>query len=396
MSAPTTLRIAWLVWGDEPGGVASAVLNNGRLLTELGQQVSLLSLAEGALCAAARARGWPLRQLQPDGALHARYLGHRFSPRGLLGRAGILWTLRAALRQALSAERPDLLCLPWPDLMPLAGPICRQLGIALVLEMPNTPSPYPFALNQRIYDAMSRRWRIRVLANSDYSARHLARVRRLSVVTPAVDAARFDPEQVRAVPRASLGIPEDALLLAQIARLDPSKGATLLLDAVATLATEAPRLHLLLVGGPLASDYGQALQARAQALGIAERLHWVDTVTDPERYWAMADFAASTRIDAEPFGLAIVEAMLMRKPVLVHALGAPAETIDDGQTGWHYQQPDAAALSAALRRALADHAHWTAMGRQARTTALRRYASAEQAQRYLGLLRQQVAEAVAP
>ena len=393
MSKPAALRIAWLVWGDEPGGVASAVLNNGRLLTELGQPVSLLSLAEGPLCEAARARGWPVRQVQSDGALHARYLSHRFSPRGLLGRAGILWTLRTTLRRVLTAERPNLLCLPWPDLMPLAGPICRQLGIGLVLEMPNTPSPYPFALNQRIYAAMSRRWRIRVLANSDYSARHLAKVRALSVVTPAVDAARFDPEQVRPIPRASLGIPEDALLLAQIARLDPSKGAGLLLEAVAALAAEEPRLHLLLVGGPLASDYAQALQARAQALGITERLHWVDTVRDPERYWATADFAASTRIDAEPFGLAIVEAMLMQKPVLVHALGAPAETIDDGQTGWHYPSPDSAALTAALRRALAARAQWAAMGAQAREIALRRYASAEQAQHYLGLLRQQVLEA---
>lgn len=396
MSAPSSLRIAWLVWGDEPGGVASAALNNGRLLTELGQQVSLLSLAEGPLCAAARERGWPVHGVQPDEALHTRYLSHRFSPRGLLGRAAILWRLRATLRAALAAERPDLLCLPWPDLMPLAGPICRKLGIALVLEMPNTPSPYPLALNQRIYDAMSRRWRIRVLANSDYSARHLARVRLLSVVTPAVDAGRFDPTQVSAISRAQLGIPEDALLLAQIARLDPSKGATLLLEAVAALAAEEPRLHLLLVGGPLASDYAQALRARAQALGIAGRLHWVDTVNDPERYWAMADFAASTRIDAEPFGLAIVEAMLMRKPVLVHALGAPADTIDDGETGWHYQQPDVATLSAALRRALADRGQWTTMGAQARETALRRYASPEQAQRYLSLLRQQVVEAAAP
>jgi glycosyltransferase involved in cell wall biosynthesis len=396
MSTPAALRIAWLVWGDEPGGVASAVLNNGRLLTELGQPVSLLSLAEGPLCAAARARGWPVRGVQPDAGLHARYLSHRFSPRGLLGRATILWTLRTALRRALTAERPDLLCLPWPDLMPLAGPICRKLGIALVLEMPNTPSPYPFALNQRIYAAMSRRWRIRVLANSDYSARHLAKVRALSVVTPAVDAARFDPTRISAIPRAALGIPEDALLLAQIARLDPSKGAGLLLEAVAALAAEEPRLHLLLVGGPLASDYAQALQARALALGIAERLHWVDTVSDPERYWAMADFAASTRIDAEPFGLAIVEAMLMQKPVLVHALGAPAETIDDGQTGWHYPSPDSAALTAALRRALAARAQWAAMGAKARAIALRRYASAEQAQRYLGLLRQQVVEATAP
>ncbi|TAJ52164.1 MAG: glycosyltransferase [Nevskiaceae bacterium] len=396
MSAPTALRIAWLVWGDEPGGVASAVLNNGRLLTDLGQRVSLLSLTEGPLSTAARARGWPVRGVQPDGELHARYLSHRFSPRGLLGRAAILWRLRAALREVLAAERPDLLCLPWPDLMPLAGPICRELGIGLVLEMPNTPSPYPFALNQRIYDAMSRRWRIRVLANSDYSARHLARVRLLSVVTPAVDAGRFDPTRVNAIPRTRLGIPEDALLLAQIARLDPSKGGVLLLEAVAALAAEEPRLHLLLVGGPLASDYAQALRARAQALGIADRLHWVDTVTDPERYWATADLAASTRIDAEPFGLAIVEAMLMRKPVLVHALGAPAETIDDGETGWHYQQPDAAALTAALRRALAAREQWATMGAQARETALRRYASPEQAQRYLSLLRQQVVEASAP
>lgn len=388
MSAP--MHIAWLIWGDEPGGVAAAVLNNAAQLQALGQPVSIYSFGPGELVDAARRRGYAVHLLGDSAELHPRYVGFGFSPGGVLRRLRMLLSLRRVLAQGLgSSARPQVLCIPWPDLMPLAGPVCQSLGLALVLEMPNTPSRYPLQLNQRAYAWAVRRWRVQVLANSDYTAAHMALVPGVAVVTPAVDAARFDPAQVLPIPRAALGLPESAVVLGLIARLDPSKGADLLIAALAEL--NRPDLHLLLVGGPLDSDYAQRLRAQVGDAGLAEQVQWVDTVSDPEHYWAACNLAINARRDAEPFGLSIVEAMLMQRPVIAHALGQPASTIVEGETGWLYPQPDAPALAAALRRALAARAAWPAMGRAARAEALRRFASPDLAPRYLGLLRDHAA-----
>lgn len=384
------LHIAWLVWGDEAGGVATATLNNAAQLQALGQQIFFVSFGPGELAETARSRGWEVRPLGDDASLHPRYVGSGFSLAGIARRLRIQLSLRHVLGQGLRAgERPDLLCIPWPDLMPLAGPVCRRRGVALVLEMPNTPSRYPLQLNQRAYAWAVRRWRVQVLANSDYTAERMALVPGVAVVTPTVDADRFDPGTVSAIPRAALGIPDQATVLGLIARLDASKGADLLIAALAALGE--PDLHLLLVGGPQDSDYAQTLRAQVRDAGLEASVHWVDTVADPERYWAACDLAINARRDAEPFGLSIVEAMLMQKPVIAHSLGQPASTLRDGQTGWLYHRPEADALAEALRRALADRARWPEMGRAARADARQRFANETLGPRYLQRLRDHAA-----
>lgn len=390
MNTDRSLHIAWLVWGDEPGGVATAILNNGKLLQSLGQQVSLLSLAPGSLVDSARSRGWAVTVLAEDVTLHPRYLGHGFSFVGLPRRLAMLICLRRMLQSGLQPQRhPDVICLPWPDLMLLAGPVARRAGIGLVLEMPNTPSRYPLEINLRLYALAVRRWRVRMLANSAYSASRMARIPGVEVMTPAVDAARFDPTRVVAVSRNSLGVPADAILLGIVARLHPSKGADLVVAALARLGTEAANVHLLLVGGPLTSVFAQNLRGQIDTHGLSSRVHFVDTVADPECYLAACDLALNARRDVEPFGLSIVEAMLMGRPVIALAWGQPADTIVDGLTGWLYWEPDAAKLAQVLRRALEMRADWPAMGLHARSNALQRFASPEAGPRYLRLLRTQ-------
>ena len=63
--------------------------------------------------------------------------------------------------------------------------------------------------------------------------------------------------------------------------------------------------------------------------------------------------------DAEPYGLALVEALASGRPVVAAAAGGPLEIVDDG-AGRLYAPGDANAAAAALRAALADPAAPTA------------------------------------
>ncbi|MGC8541426.1 MAG: glycosyltransferase family 4 protein, partial [Phycisphaerae bacterium] len=147
-----------------------------------------------------------------------------------------------------------------------------------------------------------------------------------------------------------------------------------------------PPLHLLLLGPERDAAYAAEMRAAAAAAGVGERVHFAGSVPDPERYYELVDIAVNARIDAEPYGLSVVEAMMMAKPVLAHALGGPAETVLDGVTGWLMNDASREAFKAGILRALDARQRWVEMGGAGRIRALERFSLDHQADEYLRLL----------
>ncbi len=77
---------------------------------------------------------------------------------------------------------------------------------------------------------------------------------------------------------------------------------------------------------------------------------------------------------------------MMERPVLVHALGGPAETVIDGETGWHMSHPTVECYSQGIRRALQDRPKWRQMGERARQHALSQFSLKRQADRYMEIV----------
>lgn len=379
-TAPDRARppVCWLLWGDEPiGGVRRALMNFAGGLRARGWPVQLLCLDDGPLVGLLRAQGYEVHCLHNDGQQHARYAATASS--GRLGQFAALRQLRAyrqALTAALGRLRPAVVSVYWPDFLPLVGGPCRQLGIRLLWEMPEVPSVYRFRLNQRIYAALLAWYRVKPIANSRFSGERLGQPRGLAVVYPPSDPAQFDPARVRPWRRADWQLPEDAILLGAVARLSPQKCGEALIQALAIARREEPQLHLVFVGGPLDSPYAETLRALVQRLRLEAFVHFIPAVEDPAPAQAMMDLILSCRPDAEGFGLSIVEAMLMQKPVLARALGGPAETVQDGITGWHLADAEPTTIAAGIARALAERPRWPAMGAAARQRAIEHYSLA--------------------
>jgi glycosyltransferase involved in cell wall biosynthesis len=253
--------------------------------------------------------------------------------------------------------------------------------------MPNAISDHRLGgFSRWVYQHQAARYGITVLANSRYTAATFGhRPVKPHVVYLGADAAQFDPMVVRPISRAELGIPEDAVVVGIFARVGPDKGQDRVLAAMLPLAGEH-NLWLLLVGSRPSDDpFLGALRSKAAA-GLVNRLCVIDAVSEPQRYYGAVDIAASATIGPESFGFSVVEAMLMEKPVLAHALGGPAETVLDGVTGWHVAQPTVEAFRAGLERALADRPRWHDMGAAGRTRALGNFSLDRQAREYVELL----------
>jgi glycosyltransferase involved in cell wall biosynthesis len=137
-----------------------------------------------------------------------------------------------------------------------------------------------------------------------------------------------------------------------IAHLNEEKGPDVLLAAFHLLAADFPELVLHFVGdGPMRA----ALAARTDALHLSDRVYFHGRLAPAEAI-AMLRRAQVACLPSrrEAFGLAVIEAMATRTPVVATRAGGIVEIIRDGVDGLLVapEQPDA--LAAALRRVLTD------------------------------------------
>ena len=376
------MRVIWVIAGDETGGVAQAVRGLTAAVHGHGIEPAFISLADGQFCDEMRQRGKAVEVL---GNYRLPTLaGSLFGRAATVAKTGALSRrVRPALATAIRRARADAVHVLWPNLMPLAAAAAKDAGVPCFWEMPNILGRYPLAINRRITQWRLQRYGVLPLANSAYTAATLgSRPVEPVVMHLGADGSRFRPGADPAVQRAELGIPEGAPVFAIAARLTPEKGQLLLLQATASLPQAHEDVHLLLIGGPMESEFGRQLRHAAAQLGMADCFHLVGHTDHPERYYAAVDVAVNARVDPEPFGLSVVEAMLCAKPVLVHALGGPAETVIDGVTGWHVKEPTVEAFKAGILRALADRPRWAEMGAAARARALEHFTLERQAEFY--------------
>ena len=383
-SEPKSWRIAWLIRGDENYGVKRAVMSLVKALCRLGHQPIVLCLSDDGLVS--ELEGWGAETWVLNVGVPPRLKG------GLVKKAGAVASLlayqRRALRsvvKAIQATGAHAVHVLWPNLVGLAAKAGHVCGIPCLWEMPNVVGTgAPVGLSRWYYNRLCRRWGVCALANSRYTAASLGRgAEMVRLMHLGVDKEYFDPCRRDIIGREELGISSSAIIFGVVARLGYSKGQDRVLEALLSLGERAQNVHLVLLGGTRDESFIQRLREAAASGNAGQRLHLLGEVADPECYYPMMDVVINSRVDAEPFGLSVVEAMMMGRPVVVHAHGGPAETVIDGVTGWHVFDPSVGGWQSALERVLADRGRWPDMGKAAREHAAENFSLMKQAEGYL-------------
>lgn len=135
-----------------------------------------------------------------------------------------------------------------------------------------------------------------------------------------------------------------------VGRLRHYKGLDVLLEAMPRV-----RARLVIVGdGPM----GESLRVQSARLGLADRVHFVGSVSDEVLHDHLAAAAVGVLPSsgpAEAFGLAMVEYMAAGLPVLSTELGTGTSFVNQhGVTGLVVPPLNPGALGTALQRLLAD------------------------------------------
>ena len=116
-----------------------------------------------------------------------------------------------------------------------------------------------------------------------------------------------DREQNRAAFLAAFPHLADQPMLLYLGRIHPKKGCDLLIEAFARSAR--PDLHLVMAG-PDETGWKAQLQARAEALGVADRITWTGMLRGAEKWGAFLSASAFILPShQENFGIAVADAL---------------------------------------------------------------------------------------
>lgn len=196
------------------------------------------------------------------------------------------------------------------------------------------------------------------------------------VVYPGIDAPPQTSPSELARLRARLQLPAEALVLGVVGRLQPWKRQDLMIKAVAELRRRGRAVHGLLVGGDaygLSPGYSESLPRLAEKLGVAQHVTFTGQVDDATPYMELMDVVLSTS-SSEPFGIVLIEAMALAKPVVAFASAGPLEIVRPGVTGLLLPESGGSrALVGAVDRLLDDSNLRESLGVAARRRFLERF-----------------------
>lgn len=334
------LTVLQIIPALEAGGAERATIDIGLALQKAGHRPLVISSG-----------GKMVAELKAKNIAHHTWPVHSKNPVTMLANA-------TRLADFIRRERIDVVharsrAPAWSALI-----ACRTTGVPFVTTF-HAAYKGKSPLKKTYNSIMARADRI--IAISGFIAAHIQKnygvdASRITTILRGIDYAAYNPANIAPSRLAELKRQwrvgdDDRAIIIMPGRLSPIKGHALLLDALHVV--DAQNYVCIFIGPDQGrSDYRAALKKQASDLNLQKNIIWSDGVDMPAAY-ALADLVLSPSQVAEGFGRVPVEAQAAGVPIIATALGATAETIIDGETGWLVPPGDSAALATAIDKALA-------------------------------------------
>jgi glycosyltransferase involved in cell wall biosynthesis len=273
----------------------------------------------------------------------------------------------ARLARLLRSRRPDVVQTHLVDGCLVGLAAARLARVPLCVMTAHHSHELPFHGGRLVWsDRLCGALAHRVIAPSRSVAATLTEYahvqeHKIEVVHHGFDFGRLDPARASGERiRKELGL-DGALVFGAIGRLYHLKNQEALVRAFAVALRAVPDARLVLAG----PGDPTPVTALATELGVAEKIIVVRARTDVPDLLAAFDVFVHPAV-TESFGMVIVEAMAMGRPVVSTPVGIAPEVIDPPHSGVLTAAAEPESLAAGLEEMLALRATWTDMGQAAR------------------------------
>jgi glycosyltransferase involved in cell wall biosynthesis len=207
-----------------------------------------------------------------------------------------------------------------------------------------------------------------ILADAGWVAREAEELfrRPVAVVPVATDPRQFRPDAaLRKETRLRLGYSDSEVVLLNVSALEPRKGVTRVIEAMARLKDRFPHLRYYILGK---GDEEAGLRRQVEQEGLHGRVAFGGVTADLEAYYNMADIFVMLP-DSEANSVACHEAMSSGLPVVVSRKEGFLDSVSSG-AGLLVDPEQPQEVDAALGRLIASAELRASMGREGRASIL--------------------------
>ena len=354
------MKILYVITAAEWGGAPLHVLQLMEYMVKKGHEVGLVAAPEPRLMEGAKALGVKIfpnphfvRPVRPWKDFRA------------------LWRVFGAIRQF----KPDLVSAHSTKAGFAARFSCAVLRVPVIFtahgwaftEGKNPLARYLLALGERLAAKVTKK----IICVSEHDKELALRFRvapeqKLVVIHNGMEPSLYinaDGSKVRF----ELGLKEDEILIAMVARFVPQKDHDTLLQSLSLLPGR--KFKAALVGG---GEREAFFRKKVGELGLGDNVIFLGERRDVPQILAASDiFVLSSNWEGLP--RSIIEAMMAGLPVVATRVGGVPELVEDGVTGFLVPPKDPDALAEALQRLIADPELRLRMGQAGRKKALKEF-----------------------
>jgi glycosyltransferase involved in cell wall biosynthesis len=168
-----------------------------------------------------------------------------------------------------------------------------------------------------------------------------------SVVYNGIDTNKFKPSDDLRKTRSELNIPDDAMIVSYVGRLNPEKGIEVLIKAVAMAVGKGIKMHLFIAGNPrldLKEDspearirYKQSLEQLVVKLGAGEFVHFLGHVPNTVMLYQASDVNVVPSVWPDPCPRVVIEALATGTPVVASSIGGITEQLMPTFQDWLFE-----------------------------------------------------------
>jgi len=339
-----------------PGGVANHISSLEHQFTKMGHQVKVIA---------------PASKVVPD-------FGDRFIPigkprpipvSGSIARITISLRLASRIKAVLAEENFDIIHLHEPLQMMLCTSVLRFSQTANVGTFHASGARPWYNLGTPFGKFFLKRWFRKLdgkIAVSKPAKEYVNKYfpGQYNIIPNGIDLEHFSPEVLPID-----NFCDGKLNILFVGRLEKRKGLDYLLRAYEWVKREVPNSRLIIVGPGTRLRRSYERWVRRSSLKDIVFVGYVDSGELP-RYYKAADIFCSPAIGRESFGIVLLEAMAMGKPIVASNIQGYAEVVADGIEGLLVPPKDEGMLAQALIALLTDEAFRQQMGTRGRLKAL--------------------------